>query len=149
MKKRIDLSQPGLNACACFNLRKAARSVTQLYDQILQPSGLRATQLSILVGAYSSESETISRLAETLVMDRTTLTRDLKPLEREGLVSVVPGEDRRTRVVTLTKQGRKAVEESLPLWQKAQARVIEGFGEDRFHALLSDLSDTVDVTRGE
>ncbi len=93
--------------------------------------------------------ETIGRLAERLVMDRTTLTRDLKPLEREGLVEIVQGEDRRTRTVTLTKRGREALARALPLWKKAQARIVEDLGEERLRSLLADLSHTVSVIRHE
>ncbi|MFQ5914973.1 MAG: MarR family winged helix-turn-helix transcriptional regulator [Nitrospinota bacterium] len=136
-------------ACACFNLRKATRAVTQLFDGILEPSGLRATQFPILGAVSSAGPETISRLAKRLVMDRTTLTRDLKPLQREGLVEVVPGEDRRTRMVRLTKRGREALGKAVPLWREAQARIVEGLGPKRLRALLADLSETVAVTKRE
>ncbi len=146
MNARINLTSPA--ACACFNLRKAARAVTQLFDDTLQPSGLRGTQFPILAVVSLAGPETIGRLAERLVMDRTTLTRDLKPLEREGLVEIVPGEDRRTRTVTLTKRGHEALGRALPLWKKAQARIVEDLGEERLRSLLADLSHTVSVIRG-
>ncbi|HEY9847811.1 MAG TPA: MarR family transcriptional regulator, partial [Candidatus Caenarcaniphilales bacterium] len=88
--------------CACFNLRKASRAVTQLYDKVLQPSGLLATQFTLLSAIALTGSVTITRLAQELVMDRTTLARNLKPLERQGLIQIKPGQDQRTRIVTLT-----------------------------------------------
>ena len=134
--------------CACFNLRKATRAVTQLFDVALHPIGLRGTQLGILVAISSAGSATISRLAEWLVMDRTTLTRDLKPLEKQRLVKIVPGKDRRTRCVALTNRGCETLLKALPLWEKAQARIVKGLGQDRFEALLEGLSEAVSVARG-
>lgn len=131
------------NTCACFNLRKASRTVTQLYDEILQPSGLLATQFTLLVAIAISCSATITRLSEELVMDRTTLTRNLKPLERQELIEIAPGQDQRTRVVTLTARGREALAKAIPLWEQAQASVVEGLGQNRWNTLLSNLSDTV------
>lgn len=134
------------NTCACFNLRKASRTVTQLYDEILQPSGLLATQFTLLVAIALAGSVTITRLAEELVMDRTTLTRNLKPLERQGLLEIAPGQDQRTRVVTLTASGHEALALAIPLWEQAQASVVEGLGQKRWSTLLSNLSDTVLLT---
>jgi len=131
------------NTCACFNLRKASRAVTQLYDEILQPSGLLTTQFTLVVAISIAGSTTITRLAEDLVMDRTTLTRNLKPLERQGLIEIVPGQDQRTRVVALTAEGCEALTKAIPLWEQVQASVVEGLGQNRWSRLLSDLSDTV------
>lgn len=129
--------------CTCFNLRKASRAITQLYDQVLQPSGLLATQFTLLVAISVAGSATVTRLAQELVMDRTTLTRNLKPLERQGLIEIEPGQDQRTRVVSLTDKGHKALARAIPLWEQAQAHIVEGLGQSRWSALLSDLSDTV------
>ena len=135
--------------CACFNLRKATRAVTQLFDGALQPIGLRGTQLGTLVAISSAGSATISRLAEWLVMDRTTLTRDLKPLEKQRLVKIVSGKDRRTRCVALTARGRETLLKALPLWEETQARIVKGLGQDRFQVLLEGLSKTVSVAHGD
>ncbi len=129
--------------CACFNFRKASRAVTQLYDEILQPSGLLATQFTLLVAISIAGSATITRLAQELVMDRTTLTRNLKPLGRQGLIKIKPGQDQRTRVVALTDEGREALAKAIPLWEQAQAHVVQGLGQNRWSTLLADLSDTV------
>jgi DNA-binding MarR family transcriptional regulator len=133
--------------CACFNLRKAARAVTQLYEEMIRPSGLRGTQFALLVATKNLEPVTVKRLAKAMVMDRTTLTRDLKPLEKQGLLTVEVGEDRRERKVTLTLQGQQVLARALPLWEKAQARVEKGLGQERLQRLLTDLSAAVTVTK--
>ncbi len=125
--------------CTCFGLRKAARAVTQMYDAALEPSGLRATQFSLLAKLRIEGPLTISRLAEAMVMDRTTLTRNLRPLDRQGLVAVAPGRDRRTRQVRLTARGRTRFTQAFPLWRRAQARLTRGLGAARCKHLLSDL----------
>src|SRR5262249_6316786 len=117
--------------CACFNLRKAARAVTQLYDAALAPSGVRATQFSVLVALALADGAPLSRVADALVMDRTTLTRNLRPLARRGWVRIEPGEDRRERNLSLTRSGRAALERALPLWQQVQARLHERRGDPR------------------
>ena len=94
-------------ACACANLRKAARAVTQLYDAALAPSGLKATQFTLLVTSRLSGEATINGLAERMAMDRTTLSRNLKPLVRDGLLEVSPGGDGRTRLVRISLEGTR------------------------------------------
>jgi len=101
-------------ACACANLRRAARAVTQLFDEALAPSGLRTTQFTLLVTSRLMGESTINELAERMAMDRTTLSRNLKPLVRSGLLEMQPGEDGRTRLVRLTPAGEKALEEAYP-----------------------------------
>jgi DNA-binding MarR family transcriptional regulator len=93
--------------CACFSVRKAARAVTQLYDKTLEPSGLQVTQFTLLVAVSLSEQLTVSQVAERLVMDRTTLTRNVAPLERDGLVKRKRGPDRRERYLRVTPAGRR------------------------------------------
>jgi len=127
--------------CACRNLRRTARAVTQLYDKTLRPSGLRITQFTLLVAVALSEPVPITRLADALDLDRTTLARDLKPLTEQGLVQIAAGEDRRMRVVRLTSQGRQAIGRAYPLWQRAQARIVEGSGPDRWPAVASGLEE--------
>ena len=133
--------------CACFNIRKASRVVTQLFDGTLQPSGLRATQFTILVVLSEAGSITITRLGRMLVIDRTTLTRNLKPLSNRGLITIGTGKDQRTRMVTLTARGREAMAKAFPLWRKAQATVVKRLGHDRWSRLLADLSATVPLAR--
>jgi DNA-binding MarR family transcriptional regulator len=135
---QLNLAQ--CKTCACANLRGAARAVTRLYDDILRPSGLQATQFTLLVTIALAGTAPITQLAKVLVMDRTTLTRNLKPLEKQGLVQVAPGEDQRMRLVTLTEPGQQALTKALPLWEKAQVQAVKVLGAERFRALLTDLS---------
>lgn len=125
--------------CACFNVRKAARVITQNFDEVMQPSGVRATQFSILVMIASSDAATMSELADKLVMDRTTLTRNLKPLREQGLVKDIAGVDRRTRSISLTTKGHMLLLRALPLWRQAQARMTQYLGNERFADLLTEL----------
>ena len=136
-----------VSTCACFNLRKANRVITQHFDKILKPSGLLITQFTILVAVKIAKSATINELAEGLGMDRTTLTRNLKPLEREGWLKSKPGQDQRTRVVSLTTDGEMILEKALPLWRQAQNSVEETLGQQRWNTLLSHLAETTALIR--
>ncbi len=135
--------------CACFNLRKAARAVTQLYDDTLRPSGLRATQFSVLQQLATQGPFTMSALADILVTDRTTLTRNLKPLIDRGLVRTEVGDDRRQRTVAITGTGEKTLGQALPLWRQAQARIVDGLAAERWDGMEQDLAATVRVAQGE
>jgi DNA-binding MarR family transcriptional regulator len=130
--------------CNCLALRQAARHVTQFYDQFLAQAGLRATQFSILARLQRLGPMTISALAADLVMDRTTLGRNLQPLEREGLVVVVTGDtDRRSREIRLTDTGAERLRIAIEGWVKAQAGFEAVFGEQRsseLRALLHAVS---------
>lgn len=128
-----------LPQCACFNLRKTTRAVTQYYDRFLIPTGLRTTQFTILAALKTLSETPLTHLAEILVMDRTTLTRNLGPLEREGMIEIRPGEDRRKRIAAITKTGEKALEKAIPLWSRAQETVIEKMGDESFHFFLKTL----------
>ncbi|HLX62654.1 MAG TPA: MarR family winged helix-turn-helix transcriptional regulator [Planctomycetota bacterium] len=129
--------------CACFNFRKASRAVTQLFDATLAPSGMRSTQFTVLIGLGLVESATVSELAEMLAIDRTTMSRTLKPLLKKGYIGPVSGADRRTRAVALQKKGRQTLASMLPLWERAQAQVVGKFGSDRWSALRGDLDAAV------
>jgi DNA-binding MarR family transcriptional regulator len=133
--------------CIGFNLRKATRAVTQLYDEMLRPAGIRGTQYSLLVILKIRGPVLVTDLAEKIVMDRTTLSRNLEVMEKPGLVSVAPGEDRRTRWVTITESGSAVLLKAYPLWQQAQAKMKESMGEERLQALMADLSALIDVSQ--
>ncbi len=133
--------------CACFNLRKAARAVTQLYDEVLAPTGLRGTQFPILAVLAAAGAATMTELADALVMDRTTLTRNLKPLLDRGLVERGEGEDRRQRPIAITPAGRDALGRALPLWEKAQARIVGGLGAARWKGMVGDLNAAIRLAR--
>jgi DNA-binding MarR family transcriptional regulator len=129
--------------CTCFNLRKATRAVTQLYDDMLRRTGLRATQFSLLAVVLELGTVSINRLADEAVMDRTTVTRNLRLLGREGLIRIQAGADGRVREVSLTAAGRARLTAALPLWAEAQRYMITTLGTTRFDRLLGDLSAAV------
>lgn len=139
----------GHDMCACANLRKAARAVTQFFDARLAPSGLRSTQLGILATLHHLGPRKLSDLADVLVMDRTTLTRNLRPLERRGLIQLDPGDDRRTRRVALTSDGRESMRKAFPLWCEAQSEVAGRLGTDRWKEIAASLDEIVALTQAE
>ena len=122
-------------ACNCLPLRQATRRVTQLYDQAFLPLGLRATQWALLVEAERRGPIAINPLADCLVMDRATLGHNLRPLEARGLVTLQAGRDRRSREVTITAAGRKAVAEGRTLWRRAQRAFEKEVGAETAAAL--------------
>ncbi len=115
-----------------MNLRQAARAVTAQFDAQLQPTGLRATQLNLLMAVETGAAVTITDLAEILAMDRTTMTRNLKLLRDRGLVAP----DR----IALTAKGRRSAAIALPLWEKAQARFVGSLGSQRWESLIDELA---------
>lgn len=132
--------------CTCFNTRKAARSVTDFYDRALAPSGVTAPQFTVLGAITMLGPGPIMRLAENLALDRTTLTRNLKILQKQGWVALTPGEDRRERVVSLTEAGEAAFERTLPYWHRAQEKVEETLGAETWRRLHEDLAALADLT---
>ncbi len=134
-------------SCACYNLRRAARATTRLYDEFLKPSGLRSTQYSVLMAAKLRGPVTLTKLAEMTVTERSTLTRNLTVLEKKGLVLIEPGKDRREHLVTITEQGEEQLIAAIPLWEAAQAHIENGLGGDRMGSLLKDLSEIIDLSR--
>ncbi|RMD63276.1 MAG: MarR family transcriptional regulator [Alphaproteobacteria bacterium] len=132
--------------CAALRTRMAARKVTRAYDEALRPLGLKVTQFTLLVAIRRGAPESISQLAEILALERTTLTRNLRRLEKDGLVAVGPEGYRRARSLRLTKKGEAKLERALPLWRATQNRLVKRLGKDRWHetrALLSDLIEAV------
>ena len=128
--------------CTCAVLRRTARRVTQLYDEALRPSGLRLTQYSVLANVERAGGPTVTELAELLEMDRTTLTRNLKPLAKAGLLLIAPGPDQRSRAVEITPEGEAAVARARPLWQEAERRFRRTMGRET-SAELRRLLDSV------
>jgi DNA-binding MarR family transcriptional regulator len=128
--------------CACFNLRRTARAITQLYDDALRETGLRCTQFSLLSFLSGFGSARITRLAQAAGMDYTTLVRNVNLLERDGLIRSRAAEDGRVREVSLTESGRRALAAAVPRWEAAQARVTKAVGAERLGRMLQDLSAT-------
>jgi len=132
--------------CTCFNLRKAARRVTSVYDAALKPSGLKATQVALLTAIRVLEPVTMKRLARAVVMDRTTLSRNVSLLNKKAMIDVEQGDDLRTRRLSLTRQGHAALLAAFPLWKKAQGAISVKLGTDRWTSLLKGISDLVAIT---
>jgi len=125
--------------CVGFNTRRATRLITQYYDKALAPSGLRSTQYSLL-NALSMLGETsMQDMSIIMAMDRTTLTRNLSPLVKKGLVKVSIGNDRRSRPITVTLKGKSALEKALPYWQEAQSHIVDAVGSEQWDAMMRGL----------
>jgi DNA-binding MarR family transcriptional regulator len=129
--------------CVCHRTRMAARAVTRLYDDRLRSVGLRATQLAVLVAVGGDDVVSITALAKFMGMDRSTLTRNLAPLEREGLIRVGNEGWRRSRTVEITKKGRSRLRQALPLWEKAQEALRRRLGRRRWAVIRADLDDLI------
>jgi MarR family transcriptional regulator, organic hydroperoxide resistance regulator len=133
------LDLKGTGSCAAFNFRRTARAVTRLYDLGLQPSGIRATQFAILTAVAKFQPISISRIGEILVIDQTTLTRNLCILQKQGVLEVSPRSVKRQRFLTLTDAGVKTLAVAVPLWRKVQAKFLSDIGGDAWGALRNEL----------
>lgn len=136
-----DLDLTGTGHCASFNFRRAARAMTALFDHALQGSGIRSTQFTILTAVAKAQSISVGKVSETLVMDATTLTRNLNLLRKQGLVTVSPRGSMRQRFVSLTFEGEKALARAVPLWKEIQQKFVNNIGEDTWKKLRSELED--------
>jgi DNA-binding MarR family transcriptional regulator len=134
--------------CSCANLRKASRMVTQMFDAALKPTGVKATQFTLLAMLAKRGALPLTRFAELLGMDRTTLTRNLRPLIEKGLITVEGEADLRVRVIDLTEEGRAQFERARPAWEAVQQRFVEGLGGQRWSEFLDDLAAAVKTARG-
>ena len=132
------------DTCLCLHLQRAARAVARRFDAALRPLGLTSGQFSLLMSLNRPEAASIGNVSALLAMDRTTLTANLKPLERRGLVTVaVDNADKRTRRLTLTPAGRALLRAAVPVWRRTHAeieRLLPGSSPDRLRADLRALS---------
>ena len=137
MPEQLDLS--AMENCVCFNLRWVTRAVTQSFDALLRRHGIRPTQTPILSVLAARPGWTMQKLSDWLGMDRTTLVRNLRPLERDGLVQL-SGTGRGGRVtVRVTPNGKRALAKAMPAWRAAQKAVVKTLGEQRWSVILTDL----------
>ena len=137
MSEKRDLSD--MANCVCFNLRWVTRAVTQFFDAELRRHGLRPTQTPVLAALAAQPGWSMEELSDWLGMERTTLVRNLRPLERDGLLEI-SGAGRGGRVrVRLSEKGRKRLGRATPAWRAAQEAVIKTLGRRRWSAILSDL----------
>jgi DNA-binding MarR family transcriptional regulator len=129
--------------CACTTIRKASRALSRIYDEALAPAGLTVAQLGVLraINRGAKDGEPLSRLAETLVMDRTSLYRALGPMARSGWLLIKDAPKGHAKVVQLSKAGIRAIAGAAEYWERAQSRVIGEFGVDRWATLQKAMTD--------
>jgi DNA-binding MarR family transcriptional regulator len=136
-----------LKRCAIGNLRKTSRAATLFGDTVLQPTGLKVTQFTMLGAIAEQGSLSVGQLAAKMLMDQTSVTRSLKLLKEMGLVSSVQGSDGRTRLVSVTPEGYRKLDEIMPLWEKTYAMLVDRLGQEHFDRLLSELEVVNSILR--
>lgn len=131
--------------CACFNSRKIARAITGYFDKKIREAGINGTQFTLLAGVNYFQPVTVNKLAERLVMDRTTLSRNVNVLEKGGLCESSPGqEDKRQREIKLTKEGKQTLEIAYPLWKEAQEHFYQFFDKKEWKENVSHFDEIID-----
>jgi DNA-binding MarR family transcriptional regulator len=151
MTDLLRVSRQMARECAWLRVRQASRALTAIYDARLQPAGILSSQLTVLaaIAAFGEHEAGIGDLARELAMDRTTLTRNIRPLEKSGFVRVARSpSDARARIVLLTPAGARAVEAAFPLWEQAQREVRDTLGPKRLSELLARLGEMAAMARG-
>lgn len=147
MEAEVDRSEPAPLVCACANLRRAARALSRLYEDALAPVDLSSTQMTVIMFLGRRGPMPLSDLADALAMDRTSLYRALRPLDRRELVRIRATADRRAKEVLLTVDGERHLARAMPHWQRAQDQFIERFGRAAWDRLHGSLTRVVAVTR--
>ena len=137
MSTELDMS--AMENCVCFNLRWVTRKVTQFFDAEMRRHGIRPTQGTILAALNARDSWSMAELSDWLGMDRTTLVRNLQPLQRDGLVELGGGGRGKLVELAITAKGRNQMGKLTPAWRAAQSAVVKTLGEKRWSAVLSDL----------
>ena len=125
--------------CVGFNTRRATRLITQFYDKALAPTGLRSTQYSLLSVLSLMDEIFMQDLALVLAMDRTTLTRNLTPLLKKGLIKISVGRDRRARLINITPKGKESLESAFPYWKEAQSHILDSLGDSNWDQIMRGL----------
>ncbi len=136
------------STCYCICLRRATNQITEYYNQVLQPIGLTLNQFSLIGSLANLHTSTISELADYVGLERTTLTRTLKPLMKQGLIEDTSAPGTRSRALCLTHAGKQALRQGLPLWKQAQAEVRARLGEQEAQWLY-DLADKLPSRQAE
>jgi DNA-binding MarR family transcriptional regulator len=146
MPKELDFS--ATENCVCFNLRWVTRAMTQFFDAELRRHGIRPSQGSVLLALKARESWSMAELSDFLGMERTTLVRNLRPLQRDGLVKADGGGRGGRLELTITAKGREKIAAAMPAWRSAQRAAVKTLGEQRWSAILADL-ETAALTLGK
>ena len=146
-RKVRQLGRQAAEQCLGFSVRRAARAVSRHYDEAFAPLGIKGTQFSLMNAAYLMNGASIGSLAEVLVMERTTLTRNLRPLQQSGLIDIQPGADRRNRSIKLTAEGIRLLHKALAIWADTHARLVQQLGSPTASRLARDLGKLTALTR--
>ena len=141
----VDLT--GTGACAAFNLKRASRAVTQLYDAALTGTGLRSTQFAILVATAKSQPVSIGALADITLMDHTTMARNVRVMARDGLIEIPERGAKREKRVRLTAKGARALAKAVPVWRATQARFVDAVGTGAWRTMQRELEVAAGVAR--
>lgn len=127
--------------CACRKMRETSRKITRMYDEYLRPAGIKATQFTMLAVVARKDEATLTELAKTLGMERTTLSRNLRPLERNGLIEISAEGYRRARSANITNKGIAVMEKALPLWRSAQKSLKRRLGDESWDQIQIELTE--------
>ncbi|MDA0231069.1 MAG: MarR family winged helix-turn-helix transcriptional regulator [Proteobacteria bacterium] len=141
------VDSPDIRTCVCANLRRTTRMVTQAYDAALRPAGLRATQFTLLAVLAKRGQLRQSYLAEILVVDGTTLTRNLRPLVKNQWIEIDRDSDQRVRLISITAKGRRILAKAVPMWQQVHARFVTGLGDEQWSYLLTALTEATAIAQ--
>ena len=138
--------------CACANLRKTARIVTQVYEKQMQPTGLKVTQYYMLVNIARHKETSISKLGEIMLLDQTTITRNINILKKSGYVNITKDiNDSRTKSISITDTGLVKLEEATPIWLQIQEKVEKNMGKEKYKDLLEalkNLQESIELNEG-
>jgi DNA-binding MarR family transcriptional regulator len=136
---KIEEQNKKSSVCNCLNLRRASLAITEIYDHYLAPSQLSVSQFSILKHIFAMEPVNVSELAAEIRLDRTTLVRNLKPLEQQGLIHDIAPSGTRKRQLCLTVEGREKIEQAHVYWQQAQEQIEAQLGQENTETLQALL----------
>jgi DNA-binding MarR family transcriptional regulator len=146
MKKVLDMTS--VENCTCFNVRRISRVITQFFDAEVGRHGIRPTQTPILRALQAKNGWGMAELSEWLGMERTTLLRNLRPLQRDGLVRAKGGGRGGHVELEITEKGRKALAKMFPAWRSAQDKVVAILGKERWSSIIRDLEDVAAKLKG-
>lgn len=133
--------------CVAYNLQKTSRLVTSFFRDTISSSGLKGNQFPLLLAIKLWQPISITELSKSLNLDRTTLSRNLKLLEKKGYISLEQNSDHRIRNVLLSDEGEMKLKDAIPLWQKAQDKIIKEFGENEWNNLLNSLQTIANIVK--
>lgn len=139
---RHDIAECG--KCTAFNLKKATRAVQNLYDEAFKDVGLEGTQFTVLSHVFIFGPISITKLAESMHVDRTTVARNLGPLVKRGLIETRQGNDRRAKIINVTDEGKSILSQALPVWRNTHEQIVSTIGRENWGELISNLEDLVD-----